>query len=87
MLADLTRYIQSLQKQQHQIFLMWDANSTLTDPNIKTFMATCHLYDLQHGCISAIPINTSARGHHINFLFVKVRKEGAMITKRAVIEV
>jgi hypothetical protein len=39
MLADLTSYIQSLQKQQHQIFLMWDANSTLADPNIKTFMA------------------------------------------------
>jgi hypothetical protein len=69
MLADLTTYIQSLQKQQHQIFLMWDANSTLADPNIKTFMATCHLYDLQHRCISAIPINTSARGRHIDFLF------------------
>ena len=63
-LADLTAYIQSLQTQQHQIFLMWDANSILTDPNIKTFMATCHLYDLQHRCISAIPINTSARGLH-----------------------
>ena len=48
---------------------MWDANSTLTDPNIKTFMATCHLYDLQHHCISAIPINTSARGCHIDFFF------------------
>ena len=69
MIADLTTYIQSLQTQQHQIFLMWDANSTLTDPNIKAFMATCHLYDLQHYCISAIPINTSARGCHINFLF------------------
>ena len=69
MLADLTTYIQSLQKQQHQIFLMWDANSTLTDSNIITFMATCHLYDLQHCCISAIPINTSGNGRHIDFLF------------------
>ena len=32
-------------------------------------MATCHLYDLQHRCISAIPTNTSARGRHIDFLF------------------
>ena len=32
-------------------------------------MATCHLYDLQHRCVSAIPINTSVRGHHIDFLF------------------
>jgi hypothetical protein len=69
MLADLTTDIQSLQKQQHRIFLMWDANSTLTDANIQTFMATCHLYDLQHCCISAIPINTSAKGRHIDFLF------------------
>jgi hypothetical protein len=68
MLVDLTTYIQSLQMQQHQIFLMWDANSTLTDSNIKTFIATCHLYDLQHCCISAIPINTAARGYPIDFL-------------------
>ena len=70
-LADLTTYIQSLQTQlqQYQIFLMWCANSTLTDPNIKTFMAKCHLYDHQHHCISAILINTSASACHIDFLF------------------
>ena len=68
MLANLTSYIQSLQHQQHQILLMWDANSTLADPDIQAFMATCNLYNLQHRCKSTIPINTSARGCHIDFL-------------------
>ena len=31
-------------------------------------MATCNLYDLQHRCNSTIPINTSVRGRHIDFL-------------------
>ena len=68
MLANLTSYIQSLQHQQHQIYLMWDANSILADPNLQTFMATCNLYDPKHQCKSTIPINTSARGRHIDFL-------------------
>ena len=68
MLANLTSHIQSLQHQQHQTLLMWDANSTLVDPDIQTFMATCNLYDLQHQCKSTIPINLTARGCHINFL-------------------
>ena len=68
MLADLTSYIQSLQHQHHQILLMWDANSALADPDIQTFMATCNLYDLQHRCTSTIPIDTSARVRHIDFL-------------------
>ena len=68
MLADLTSYIQSLQHQQHQILFMWDANSTLADPDIQAFMATCNLYDLQHQYKSTIPIKTSTRRCHINFL-------------------
>ena len=68
MLADLTSYIQSLQHQQHQILLMWDANRTLADPDIQAFMATCNLYDLQQRCKSTTPINISARGRHIDFL-------------------
>ena len=68
MLADLTSYIQSLQRQQHQILLMWDANRTLADPDLQAFMAKHNLYDLQHWCKSTTPINTSAIGRHINFL-------------------
>ena len=68
MLANLTSYIKSLQHQQHQILHMWDANSTLTDPNIQAFMATCNLNDHQHQCKSTFPINTSAIGCHIDFL-------------------
>ena len=68
MLADLTSYIQSLQHQQHQILLMWDANSTLADPDTQVFMATCHLYDLQHRGKSIIPIKSSTRGRHIDVL-------------------
>ena len=31
-------------------------------------MATCNLYDPKHQCKSTIPINTSVRGRHIDFL-------------------
>ena len=68
MLADLTSYIQSIQNQQHQIFLRWDDSSTLADPDMQAFMATCNLYDVQHWCKSTLPINNSAIGSHIDFL-------------------
>ena len=47
---------------------MWDANSTLADPDKQTFIAKWHLHDLQHSYKSAISFNISARGHHIYFL-------------------
>ena len=47
---------------------MWGANSTLEDHDIQTFMATCNLYDLQHQYKSTILIDSTARGHHIDFL-------------------
>ena len=47
---------------------MLDANSTLADPNIQALLATCNLYDLQHWCKSTMPVNTSARGCHTDFL-------------------
>ena len=68
MLRDLQTYIQSLLSETHHILLMWDANSTLQDPDIQAFMSSCHLHNLQSRCKSAIPINTSARGCHIDFL-------------------
>ena len=69
MLRDLQSYIQSLLSETHHILLMWDANSTLHDPDIQAFMTSCRLHNLQSRCESAIPINTSARGRHIDFLF------------------
>ena len=62
-------YIQYFQGPTHDIFLMWDPCSTLQDPDIQTFMGACQLYNLQSRCTSGIPINTSARGRHIDFLF------------------
>ena len=69
MLRDLQSYIQSLLGQTHHILLMWDANSPLQDPDIQAFMSSCHLHNLQSCCKSAIPINTSAQGRHIDFPF------------------
>ena len=68
MLADLTSYIQSIQNQQHQIFLRWDDSSTIADPEIQVCMATCNLYDVQHQCKFTIPINTSTIGRQIDLL-------------------
>jgi hypothetical protein len=48
---------------------MWDANSTLQDPGIQAFMTSFSLHNLQSRCESAIPINTSTQGCHIDFLF------------------
>ena len=69
MLRDLQSYIQSLLSETHHILLMWDANSTQQDPDIQAFMTSCCLHNLQSRCESAIPINTSAQGRHIDFLF------------------
>ena len=69
MLKDLQSYIQSLQGPTHNILLMWDANSTLQDPDVQTFMGACQLHNLQSKCTLALPINTSARGRRIDFLF------------------
>ena len=60
MLKDLQSFIQSQVGQTHHIFLMWDANSTLHNLNIQAFMTACQLHNLQSGCKSTIPINTSA---------------------------
>ena len=68
MLLDFQSFIQSRVGQTHHILLMWDANSTLHDPDIQAFITDCQLHNLQSGCKSTIPINTSARGHHIYFL-------------------
>ena len=84
MLKDLQSYIQSLQGPTHNILFMWDANSTLQDPDIQTFMGACQLHNLQSRCTSAIPINTSARGRHVDFLFgttllqISLRKSGIL---------
>ena len=69
MLMDLQSYIQSLQEPTHDILLMWDENSTLQDPDVQTFMGACQLHNLQSQCTSAIPVNTSVRGRHVDFLF------------------
>ena len=84
MLKDLQSYIQSLQGPTHNILLMWDANSTLQEPDIQTFMGACKLHNQQSRCTSAIPINTSARGRHVDFLFgitllqISLRKSGIL---------
>ena len=65
---DLQTFIQSCVGQTHHILLMWDANSTLHDPDIQAFMTACQFHNLQSGCKSTIPINTSAHGCHIDFL-------------------
>ena len=65
---DLQSFIQSQVGQTHHILLMWDANSTLHDSDVQAFMTACQLHNLQSGCKSTIPINTSARGRHIDFL-------------------
>jgi hypothetical protein len=68
-LRDLQSYIQSPLGYTHHILLMWDANSKLQDHDIQVFMASCRIHHLQFSCKSAIPINTSAQGCHIDFLF------------------
>ena len=84
MLKDLQSYIQFLQGATHDILLMWDANSTLQDPDIQKCMGACQLHNLQSRCTSALPINTSARGRHIDFLFgttllrISLRKSGIL---------
>ena len=84
MLQDLQSYSQSLQGPTHDILRMWDANSTLQDSDIQTIMGACQLHNLQSQCTSAIPINTSARGLHVDFLFgttlpqISLRKSGIL---------
>ena len=83
-IKDLQSYIQSLHGLTHDILLMWDANSTLQDPDVQTFMGACQLHNLQSWCTSEIPINTSARGQHVDFLFgitllqISLRKSGIL---------
>ena len=63
---------------------MWDANSTPQDLDVQTFLEAYHLHNLQSWCTSTIPINTSARGRHIDFLFgttllqISLRKSGIL---------
>ena len=84
-LRDQKSYIQSFLGPTHDILLMWNANSTPLDPDIQTFMASCQLHNLKSQCTSAIPINTSARGRHVDFLFgttllqTSLRKSGILI--------
>ena len=53
-------------------------------PDIQTFMALCQPHNLQSQCTSAIPINTSARGQHFDFLSrttllqISLRKHGIL---------
>jgi len=46
MLSSLTTFIKSIICKQHEILLMWDANSILSDPEILFFMNQCSLFDL-----------------------------------------
>jgi len=87
MLSSLTTFIKSIICKQHEILLMWDANSILSDPEILFFMNQCSLFDL-HAIFQLQPTHhqkaaklTSSLGPPYSaFLF---GKEGYLVSNRA----
>jgi len=69
MLSSLTTFIKSIICKQHEILLMWDANSILSDPEILLFMHQYSLFDLHVSNDFPPAANTSSKGHQIDFIF------------------
>ena len=66
--ADLQKKIMELQEENYSVILMLDANSTLDDPQLLDFLATCGLHDLHSNDPSPSTFIGSAN-RRIDFIF------------------
>ena len=68
MLQSLQTFIISLTAKNHEVLLMWDANSLASDSDIALFLLTCSLTDLLSSRGIPSHASTSSRGRHIDFI-------------------